>query len=463
MQLFFAGAESQSHIDLLRSCGVTRVAVSISNLARHTNDYALWAAKGHLTGLDWVVYADSPSTPVAPLLELLSGSTGEPEAVGGPAEWAADTWLNDSDILFLPTWDGRDASTLRHLVELYDGMLLPDTVVDNPAAVRQAKSAMGRMSTLGALTGRSKGIDKFDLLVSSAWYAVQKHGETQVWTGNRLVRMNSDDKHMKRQRYAEAIEALGIDVASVLADDPKETARLAVYSWLAMEKYISAGRQLEHSNGHSNVPAVVANPGMPRTFNSGAAPAGVANDPLPVRHQSTRTLPVMALQTMTVDLQDGEGHPVQESYDLIESSAESLRQCDTCALAMACPGHQSGSACSYNIPVVIRTKDQRQAVLRTLVEIQAQRIMMGSFAEQVMGERDEMVGIEMDRLFRMVEGWKRIEETTAKLQIGVTATSQEGDGTLGMISRLFGSQAGANARVLDVPELSDTYVDATAE
>lgn len=459
MQLFFAGAESQSHIDLLRSCGVNRVAVSISNLARHTNDYALWAAKGHLAGMDWVVYADSPATPVAPLLELLSGSTGEPEAVGGPAEWAADTWLNDSDILFLPTWDGRDASILRHLVELYDGMLLPDSVVDNPAAVRQAKSAMGRMSTLGALTGRSKGIDKFDLLVSSAWYAVQKHGETQVWTGNRLVRMNSDDKHMKRQRYADAIEALGVDVGAVLADDPKETARAAIYSWMAMERYIGTGRALEHSNGSSNLPAVVANPGMPRTMNSGSSAAGVANDPLPVRHQSTTPIPVMALQSFVTEVQDGDGNTLQETHNLIESSAESLRQCNTCALAMACPGHQQDSACSYNIPVVIRTKDQRQAVLRTLIELQTQRIMMGSFGEQVLGERDETVGKEMDRLFTMVEKWKSIEETTTKLQIGVTATGQDGDGTMGMISRLFGSQAGQNARILDVPEMSDQYVE----
>lgn len=462
MQLFFAGAESQSHIDLLRSCGVNRVAVSINNLARHTNDYALWAAKGHLTGLDWLVYADSPVTPVAPLLELLAGATGEPEAVAGPADWATDTWLNDSDVLFMPTWDGRDASVLRHLVEMYDGTMLPDTVVDNPAAVRQAKSAMGRMSTLGALTGRSKGIDKFDLLVSSAWYAVQKHGETQVWVGNRLVRMNSDDKHLKRQRYAESIEALGVDVGAVLADDPKETARLAVFSWLEMERYIAAGRHLEHSNGHANLPAVVANGGMPRTMNGGTSSGGVANDPLPVRHASTTTLPVMAVQTLVVDLQDGDGNAVQETHHLIESSAESLRQCNTCALAMACPGHQVDSACSYNIPVVIRTKDQRQAVLRTLVEIQAQRIMMGSFAEQILGERDETVGKEMDRLFSMVEKWKSIEETTAKLKLGVEVSSQEGDGTLGMISRLFGSQAGQNARVLDTPELSDQYVETTA-
>jgi hypothetical protein len=250
-----------------------------------------------------------------------------------------------------------------------------------------------------------------------------------------------------------------VDVGSVLADDPKETARLAVYSWIEMERYISAGRTLEHSSGSSNLPAVVANPGMPRSANNGSSPAGVANSPLPTRHQSTKPLPVMALQTMVVDLQDGDGNAIQEMHDLIESSAESLRQCNTCALAMACPGHQVDAACSYNIPVVIRTKDQRQAVLRTLVEIQAQRILMGSFAEQVMGERDETVGKEMDRLFTMVEKWKTIEETTTKLKIGIEASGQEGDGTLGMISRLFGSQAGANARILDVPEMSDEYVE----
>jgi hypothetical protein len=167
----------------------------------------------------------------------------------------------------------------------------------------------------------------------------------------------------------------------------------------------------------------------------------------------------MGLQTLVVDLQDGEGNPIQEQHTLIESSAESLRQCNTCALALACPGHQVDSACSYNIPVVIRTKDQRQAVLRTLIEIQTQRIMMGSFAEQILGERDETVGKEMDRLFTMVEKWKTIEETTTKLQIGIQATGQDADGSLGMISRLFGSQAGANARVLDTPELSDEYVE----
>ena len=65
----------------------------------------------------------------------------------------------------------------------------------------------------------------------------------------------------------------------------------------------------------------------------------------------------------------------------------------------------------------------------------------------------------MDRLFRMVESWKRIEEQTTKLNIGITATGPDADGSLGMISRLFGSEAGQNARTLDVPILSDTLIE----
>lgn len=456
MQIFFAGAESQAHLDTLRACGVERVAVSVANLARHTRDYAGWAAQSRLAGLDWLIYADSPSTPVAPLLELLSGSSSEPEAVVGPLDWATETWLNDSDMLFLPIWDGHDASILRHYVELYDGAVLPDAVCDNPLAVRQARAAMSTMSTLGGLTGRSKGIEKFDLLVSSAWWAAQKHGETQVWVGNRMVRLNSDDKHLKRLRYAEQIEALGADVSAVLTDDPKETAKLAVLSWLAMEKFLSTGNALEHVPAGHQAPPVVTSGGSPSHAASVSAPPQVANAVSPMRHKTGSILPIM--EALTEVKTDDQGNEI-EQVTTIASTPGSVRQCSTCSLGPACPSYQPGNSCAYNIPVVIRTKDQRQAVLRTLTEIQTQRILMSSFSEQVNGQPDVQTGIEMDRLFRMVEGWKRIEEQTTKVNIGISASGPDADGSLGMISRLFGSEAGQNARTLDVPILSDTLIE----
>ena len=456
MQIYFAGAESQTHLDTLRSCGVERVAVSVANLARHTRDYAGWATQGRLAGLDWLIYADSPSTPVAPLLELLSGSSSEPEAVVGPLDWATETWLNDSDMLFLPIWDGHDASILRHFVELYDGAVLPDSVCDNPLAVRQARAAMNAMSTLGGLTGRSKGIEKFDLLVSSAWWAAQKHGETQVWVGNRMVRLNSDDKHLKRVRYAEQIEALGADVSAVLTDDPKETAKLAVLSWLAMEQFLGAGRALEHVPApQPGPPLVTSGPPSNHTHSANVSPP-VTNTVSPMRHKGGSILPVM--EGLTETKVDDQGNEI-EQVTTITSTAGSVRQCSTCSLGPACPSYQPGNPCAYNIPVVIRTKDQRQAVMRTLTEIQTQRILMGTFAEQVNGQPDALVGAEMDRLFRMVEAWKRIEEQTTKVNIGISASGPDADGSLGMISRLFGSEAGQNARTLDVPILSDTLIE----
>ena len=157
MQIFFAGAEAPTHLNLLKACGVERVAVNINNLARHTAKYGEWASTARLGGLDWIVYADTPTCPADPVLELLHGSQVTVEAVAGPVNWATDTWLKDSDLGFFPIWDGRDTSVARIYAEDYEGIVLPDSVVDNAIAVRTARAALPTMGTLGGLTGRSQG------------------------------------------------------------------------------------------------------------------------------------------------------------------------------------------------------------------------------------------------------------------------------------------------------------------
>ena len=436
MQFFLTGAESTAHLDTLKSCGVHRVAVSINNLARHTAHYGDWASDGRLNGLDWVVYADSTAVPPGPVLELLHGAPTEPEAVIGPIQWA-NTWLGESDILFLPLWDGRDPSELRETLELYDGVVLPDAVVDNAQAVRNARSSKSEMQIVGGLTGRSKGVDRFDLVVSSAWWAVPKHGETQVWTGSRLVRLNAEDKHAKRQRYADDIEALGVDVSAVLSDDAAETSKLAIRSWLAMEDYLNRGRRLESAS------SVVTNEGSDQ---GGSIAPVVVRGAVSTRHVSgsapTNVLPVMA--TSDVEMDDGNFQAV------ITSRSDTLLQCDTCVLSASCPGYQANSSCHYQIPVVIRTKEQQRAVLQTVTEIQTQRVMMGQFREQVTGEYDPDVGKEMDRLVKMFKSKKDIEETQS-FSLHMSASDSAGSGGGGAISRLFGPTAGQNAQILDVP------------
>ena len=460
MQIFFAGAEAPTHLNLLKECGVERVAVNINNLARHTSKYGEWAATSRLGGLDWIVYADTPSCPVEPVLELLSGSQVTAEAVAGPVNWATDTWLKDSDLGFLPIWDGRDTSVVRIFAEDYEGIVLPDSVVDNATAVRTARAALPAMGTLGGLTGRSKGIERFDTVVSSAWWAVQKHGETQVWVGNRLVRLNAEDKHLKRQRYADAIEALGCDVSAVLADDPTETVRCAVLSWMALERHLNT---LGRTPGHS----LVANPAN-GTPNGNVIPiSGVASPTRQTGHQvthpaasplATRPLPLVGLQATVTTTEDEDGNTLTETHNTIEVTADSARQCSTCILSAACPSFNPGAKCAYNIPVMIKTKDQRQALLRALVEIQGQRILFGAFSEQALGTPDPNVGKEIDRLFTMVEKWRAIEENRSGIHVQIDAQGEAAAG-MGMISRLFGEQAGINARALDRPMIVDEIIE----
>jgi hypothetical protein len=453
VQVFFAGAEVASHLAVLRSCGVQRIAVSVANLARNSpGKLDQWPKRERLEGLEWVLYGDSQHSPVEPAMEILSGAEVAPEAVIGPVEWFDQTWLRDSDLLFLPTWDGSDPTKLREYTESFDGLALPDAVVDNPTAVRTAKAALSRLGMLGAITGRTKGLERFDMLLSGAWWNVQKYGETQVWASNRLIRLNADDKAAKRERYAPAMEELGCDVAKILSDDTSESLRCAVLSWLALERHIERGHaprsQSEVTETHpSHIPSNVVPIGP-----------GVTNVPAVPRHQ---LLPVMDLSAQSMTVRDAEGNEVEEVHHTIQVKPESMRQCNSCSIALGCPGYTPNSACAYNIPVILRTKGQLLGVLRSVTEIQTQRILMARFSEEINGQHDPEVGKEMDRLFTMVEKWKEIEDNRDHVKLSIDAKGDAGN--LGVLSRLFGQTAGRNATMLDEPVTSTEIIEEMTE
>ena len=458
MLLYFAGAEVSSHFAILRECGVQRVAVSAANLNRVAKGPSIgqWASQGRLGGLEWVLYADSVHTPVSAITAVLAGAEVQPEAVTGPPEWYETSFLRDTDLQFLPTWDGNDPALLRQYTEDFDGVMLPDAAVDNPVHVRAARAALPRLGVLGALTGRTKGLERFDILCSSAWWAVQKHGETQVWTGDRLVRLNNEDKVLKRQRYADAMEALGVDVDAVLADDPTETLRLAVKSWLRLEQHIQAGHVVPVPVAVPAGPSEVARQHHPSSANVVPIGPGVARATPQTRHHM---LPVMGLKQTTTVVKDAAGNDVTETSETLEVNPVSMRQCNTCSLSVGCPSFTPHAACSYEIPVTVRNKAELNAVLRALVEIQTQRILQGRFTEEVNGQADVLLGKEMDRLFKMVERWKVIEDNRDSLRVTVDSKGQAAAASMGVLSRLFGEKAGQNALRLEHPIDADEVID----
>ena len=455
MLLYFSGAEVPSHLSVLRSCGVERIAVNVANLTRFGGDLAKWATKDRLSGLEWILYADADSVPVSVALEVLKNAEVMPEAIIGPVEWYEQTWLAQSDLLFLPTWHGDDPGTLRYYTETFDGVALPDSVVDNPTAVRQARAAQNKFGQIAALTGRSKGLERFDLLATSAWWAVQKYGETQVWTGDRLTRLNSEDKALKRDRYGPAVEALGGDVSKFLADDPTESVRIAVLSWMHLEAHLASGRASYGAADPSEAQPVVTRHTTATAGNVVPLPSTVARAAAQPRHH---LLPVMGLSNQTVTVTDDDGNEKQEVQSTLQVPAQSMRQCNTCSLSLACPSYQPASPCSYQIPVVIRSKQQLHGTLRALVEIQTQRVLMGRFSEEINGQPDVLLGNEMDRLFKMVMAWRTIEDNRDKLRVTVEA---QGDGaaSMGVLSRLFGEKVGQNALLLEEPLDTEAVID----
>lgn len=455
MQLYFCGAESPSHLKVLRAEGVQRVAVNVTALSRRSKDLTGWASTERLEGLEWILYADSPSTSWEAALSLLEGADVLPEAIVGPLAWATETRLGSGDIFFLPTWDGVDRGQLRSFIEEYGGTVLPDSVVDSATAVRSAIAAtVAPSSVLGAITGRSKNIDNFDTVLTSAWWAVQKHGETQVWDQGKLHRYNSQDKLVKRQQHAAAIESLGVDLEQVLADDSQATVQLAIRSWLQLEaKQMVKGQLSLIDGGNTSVEVTNGRNGHPSL--RGTSEIHVANTPSEERHE-TITLPVMGLESLTTDSTDLDGNQISSVTETLSINSNSLRKCDTCSLSMHCEGFVAGARCKFNIPVVIRSKDQLDAAQRAVVEIQAQRVMMMRYAEEITGAPDPDVGREMDRLFSMIGKWKENGDNRDTLEMTVRAKGANS----GMLSRLFGSKVGANSMVLDRPIPSDTVIDA---
>jgi hypothetical protein len=180
------------------------------------------------------------------------------------------------------------------------------------------------------------------------------------------------------------------------------------------------------------------------------------------RHADDRTLlPVLGVETITSigsQHDDEQGNSIEidpERVDVMRYNANPLRQCNHCYLASRCPKFQENTECAFSLPIEIRTKDQLNAALRALVEMQVGRVMFARFAEELEGQGlDTTLSTEMDRVFAMVEKMKNLNDNRDLVRFEVEAR-----GSSGVLSRLFGQKAGEQARMLPnggmTPEATD--------
>jgi hypothetical protein len=181
-----------------------------------------------------------------------------------------------------------------------------------------------------------------------------------------------------------------------------------------------------------------------------------------MRHENEKILlPVIGVENVAPQLAQtlaGEDNPEElgvEMTPVITYQSNLLRQCNNCYLSSRCPAFKENSDCGFKLPVEIKTKDQLQAALRALLEMQMSRVLFARFAEELEGQGlDPALSKEVDNLFNLVEKFRNISDTRDMVRLEVEAR-----GSSGVLSRIFGQGVGDSARQLSGGGLNSHQTD----
>ena len=292
---------------------------------------------------------------------------------------------------------------------------------------------------------------------STSWVSPQKYGATFVWSHNQLKSYSKEQKEQARRKERFVIEAAGFSVEKILADDPKELLRLSLWSWSQFVDSINAKKG-------TGVTTSMISPNDGFTENYDDTVGGVLE---PIRKtvstverrdpKEMQVIPLLAFEGKIEkkrNVETGQMEDVQ--IDLIRSRSDSMRLCDTCFLAAKCPMFEESSTCAYNIPITIRTKDQAQALMDTMVEMQAQRVLFMKMAEDAEGgHADPILSGEMDRLVKMM----KTSHDMAQEGFSLTVTAKQ-NGQAGIVDRIFGEMGNTQAlRELPAAQPADDFLN----
>lgn len=325
---------------------------------------------------------------------------------------------------------------LESLSTRYLNICIPGSVIEErPEIEGQAR----RFAALHGSVFHALGIAKpdsmrnspFETVSTLAWLSPMMRGETIVWFGGKLVRYPKRMKEQARSRYKVVYEAAKLDFDKILADDAVEVSKLAVWSYQQLETWLNKVDLVTMSD--ESLPPVKA-----ETLPNNVTKSGGEVRKVELRNPAEmRTLPVIGVELNRSIETDDSGRDVLKDVPVIRSTGGSLRACDSCFVASNCPAYKPQNSCAYNLPIEVKTKDQFKALVNTMVEIQAQRTVFAKFTEDLNGGYpDPNVGVEMDRLFKILKTIKELDDSREVVRMTV-----ERQGSAGVLSTLFGDKA----------------------
>jgi hypothetical protein len=291
----------------------------------------------------------------------------------------------------------------------------------------------------------------FDSASTLSWLSPMRKGETIVYDGKKIVRYPKRMKDQARRRYKAVVEKAGLDYLGFSQDNTLEATRVAVWSYLELERsmdkkspnfHIIEGGQKSQVSDNNDTPLLsgMGELGGYSSDNSGSEMRKVERAEVIQRDpDEVQNLPVFGYKMKTVVETDDNGKDVLMDIPVVQTQQSSLRQCDTCFVAANCPAFKPQNTCAFNLPIEVKTKDQLKALMTSMIEMQGQRVAFMRFAEEMNGGyADPNVSQEVDRLIKMVE--KINDMNSDKEFIQITASRQSSGGVL---SAIFGDKAQA--------------------
>lgn len=476
-KIVFDGAEKPSHRILLEGMGVKRMSLSFWRLRQRGLpkkgyristyfdpevevyvDSGWMQANEHLASMDELFdYRQEYEQFVTENLDRIVWFTQFRSDVLTDS-WLDQEWQDQHPFLaekMVPVWDKQDgARRLVDLAQRYPNIALTHEAAEDPvvqprigALSRQFGVTFHALNT--AIPNTLRGVP-LGTASTLSWASPQMRGETIVWDGTRLVRYQARLKDKARSRYKAVAETAGLDFEKILADDPKEVTRLAIWSYQQLEMSMDKNQNRPHLHvvDDGEEPLDVTDRAETHSDENAETEGGIVatkpsetrNSILPresSRDPSERTLlPVFGVEThQIVEMQDG--HQVIRDVPVLRSAGTSLRQCNTCVLSANCPAFKPDADCAFSLPVEVRTKEQLRALLNATIEIQGQRVAFAKFAEDLNGGYpDPNLSQEIDRLFKLVKTLKELESNNEFVRMTVERQTSGG-----LMSALFGDRA----------------------
>lgn len=340
---------------------------------------------------------------------------------------------------FVPIWSGDDGlGTLHDLCEQFGRVGVLQTAIGGRDLVPVLNSLAHQGNQLFGLS-----MTKPDIMAAVPWYSVastswlspSQFGDTIVWSHNQLKRYPKKMKDQARKKERSTFVSNGFDVEKIENDDSRELLRLSVWSWTqqtnAINRKTSTGvtTSVNWDNDENsefeddsvgNVPAKAQK----------RVPTAAPRDP-----SEKRVVPFLDFDITREKRKNSETNEY-ETVDVprVKIRSESMRICDTCFLAAKCPMFEPSTTCAYDIPIVVRTKEQMQALMDSLVEMQTQRVVFMRMAEDAEGGyADPNLSSEIDRLSNLMKKSHDMQQEGFSLTINAKQSGQ-----ISMVDRIFG-------------------------